>query len=191
MYSEYPNLYKRARQATFLSQEQAAELLDISSESLKLYEGGRRVPSDETVAKMCEVYDVPWLALEHAEATDVLGVLPEVEVKPLPMATLTLTNRLRPMRDVIDNLLRIAEDGRVDESEKDVFEDARALVAEMVAAGLSFLYAPEDVKKERPEAGTSKRSLSQAVRPENDCRNSIAHSREKRKPLFAKGVYAR
>ncbi len=190
MYEEYPNLYQRARKATFLTQEQAAELLDISSESLKLYEGGRRVPPDETVAKMCEVYDVPWLALEHAEATDVLGVLPEVEVKPLPMATLTLTNRLRDAADRLVGLLRIAEDGRIDEDERPEFDEIVRDLRETIAAAYQVIYSAE-TKKERPEAGTSKRSMSRSKNPENDCRNSIAHSREKRKPLFAKGVYAR
>ena len=190
MHSEYPNLYKRARQATFLSQEQAAEALGLSSESLKLYESGRRVPSDETVAKMCEVYDIPWLALEHAEATDVLGVLPEVEVKPLPMATLTLANQLTGAAEQLGELMRIAEDGRIDESERVAFDGIVQHLMDIIASAYQVIFA-EGEKKERPDAPTSKRSLSQAIRPENDCRNSIAHARGKRKPLFAKGVYAR
>ena len=60
MHERYPNLYKRARCATRLTQEGAAELLDISVESIKQYEGGRRVPPDEVVARMVEVYRLPW-----------------------------------------------------------------------------------------------------------------------------------
>ena len=41
MHERYPNLYKRARCATRLTQEGAAGLLDISVESIKQYEGGR------------------------------------------------------------------------------------------------------------------------------------------------------
>ena len=91
----YPNIYQRGRKTTLLTQEEAAERLGISPETLKRYEGGRLTPPDETVARMCEVYGVSWLALEHAQATDRLGILPEVEPKPLPMATISLTNRLR------------------------------------------------------------------------------------------------
>lgn len=47
-----PNLYQRARLSTGMSQERAAELLGLSPESLKQYEGGKTVPKDETVAKM-------------------------------------------------------------------------------------------------------------------------------------------
>ena len=84
----YPNIYQRGRKTTLLTQEEAAERLHISPETLKRYEGGRLTPPDETVARMCEVYGVRWLALEHAKATDRLGILPELETKPLPMATI-------------------------------------------------------------------------------------------------------
>ena len=75
MERKYPNLYQRARLSTGLTQERAAELLGLSPESLKQYEGGKTVPKDETVAKMVEAYSCPWLALEHAQATDTLGVI--------------------------------------------------------------------------------------------------------------------
>ena len=69
----YPNIYQRGRKTTLLTQEEAAERLGISPETLKRYEGGRLTPPDETVARMCEVYGVSWLALEHAKATDRLA----------------------------------------------------------------------------------------------------------------------
>ena len=96
MYPEYPNLYQRARKATYFSQEEAAELLGLSAESMKQYESGRRTPSDDTVHRMAELYNLPWLELEHAKATDRLGVLPDVHIQPLPTASITLANRIRP-----------------------------------------------------------------------------------------------
>ncbi len=68
-----PNLYQRARLSTGMTQERAAELLGLSPESLKQYEGGKTVPKDETVARMVEAYSCPWLALEHAQATGPAG----------------------------------------------------------------------------------------------------------------------
>ena len=190
MYPEYPNLYQRARKATYFSQEEAAERLGLSAESLKQYESGRRVPPDGVVAKMVEVYDLPWLALEHSRATDQLGVLPEVEAKTLPQATIALTNRLRDAADCINGLLRIAEDGMIDESERSEFDVIVQELRESMAAAYQVIYA-EGAKKERPDVGASKRSVSQAVRPENDCKNSIAHSRGNASPVLTKGVYAR
>ena len=189
MYFEYPNLYQRARKATYFSQEEAAELLGLSSESMKQYEGGRRVPSDETVRRMAELYDLPWLELEHAKATDKLGVLPDVHIQPLPTATIALTNRLRDAADCINGLLRIAEDGVIDESERPKFDAIVVELRETIAAAYQVIYSV-DAKKERPETGISKRSVSSG-RPENDCKNSIAYSRGNASPVLAKGAYAR
>ncbi len=159
MAEQYPNMYQRARKATLLTQEEAAECLAISPDTLKRYEGGRLTPSDETVAKMCEVYGIPWLALEHAKATDALGVLPEVEVKPLPMATLALANQLSGAAEQIAELMRIAEDGVIDETERTAFDVIVQGLMKTVAAAYQVIYA--DKKEERPEAGPSKRSVSQ------------------------------
>lgn len=181
MAPQYPNMYQRARKVTLLTQEEAAERLGISAETLKRYEGGRLTPSDETVAKMCSVYGVPWLALEHAKATDRLGVLPEVEPKPLPMATISLTNRLRDAADRLAGLLRIAEDGVIDDAERPEFDDIVQDLRETIAAAYQVIYA--DAKKERPEAGTSKRSVSQRKTPENHCKAIVPQKQRNVKAL--------
>ena len=177
----YPNMYQRARKVTLLTQEEAAERLHISPETLKRYEGGRLTPPDETVARMCEVYGVSWLALEHAKATDRLGILPEVEPKPLPMATISLTNRLRDAADRLAGLLRIAEDGVIDDAERPEFDDIVQDLRETIAAAYQVIYA--DAKKERPEAGTSKRSVSQRKTPENHCKAIVPQKKRNVKAL--------
>lgn len=153
-----PNLYQRARLSTGMSQERAAELLGLSPESLKQYEGGKTVPKDETVAKMVEVYHLPWLALEHAQATDTLGVLPEVEPRPLPMASIALRNRLHDATGRLDALLRIAEDGIIDNTERPEFDDIVEELRETMAAIYQVIYSGDDAKKERPDTAMSKRS---------------------------------
>lgn len=174
MAPQYPNIYQRARKTTLLTQEEAAERLDISPETLKRYEGGRLTPSDETVARMCEIYGTDWLALEHAKATDALGVLPDgVGAKSLMQSAIALINRLRPVHDSIGSLLQIVEDGRVDESEEDRYEQIRAFIAANVAAELDLLYATEDAKKERPDVAASKRPASRRGNSENYCKNIV------------------
>ena len=169
----YPNIYQRARKVTLLTQEEAAERLHISPETLKRYEGGRLTPPDETVARMCEIYGVSWLALEHAKATDRLGILPELEPKPLPMATISLTNRLRDAADRLAGLLRIAEDGVIDDAERPEFDNIVQDLRETIAAAYQVIYA-DGAKKERPEAGTSKRCRPQSRSSENHCKHSIS-----------------
>lgn len=151
-----PNLYQRARLSTGMSQERAAELLGLSPESLKQYEGGKTVPKDETVAKMVEVYHLPWLALEHAQATDTLGVVPEVTPRPLPMASIALRNRLQDATGRLDALLRIAEDGVIDEAERPEFDSIVVELRETMAAIYQVIYS--GAKRERPDTAMSKRS---------------------------------
>lgn len=158
MERECPNLYKRARLSAGLTQEAAAERLDLSPESMKQYEGGHRVPPDDVVARMVEVYRLPWLALEHSQATDTLGVLPEVEPRPLPMASIALRNRLHDATGRLDALLRIAEDGVIDDTERPEFDDIVSELRETMAAIYQVIYSGDDAKKERPDGGTSKRS---------------------------------
>lgn len=178
MAPQYPNIYQRARKTTLLTQEEAAARLDISAETLKRYEGGRLTPSDETVAKMCDAYGARWLALEHAKATDTLGVLPDgAEPKSLMQSAISLINRLRPVHESMGSLLQIVEDGRVDETEEEQYEQIRAFIAANVAAELALLYATEDgAKKERPEAATSKRSSFQHYTG-NDCKSILPQTR--------------
>ena len=176
----YPNIYQRGRKTTLLTQEEAAERLHISPETLKRYEGGRLTPPDETVARMCEVYGVSWLALEHAKATDRLGILPELEPKPLPMATISLTNRLRDAADRLAGLLRIAEDGVIDDAERPEFDNIVQDLRETIAAAYQVIYA--DAKKERPEAATSKRPRSQR-NSENHCKAIVPQKKRNVKAL--------
>lgn len=175
----YPNMYQRARKVTLLTQEEAAERLHISPETLKRYEGGRLTPPDETVARMCEVYGARWLALEHAQATDRLGILPDgIEAKSLMQSAISLINRLRPVHESMGSLLQIVEDGQVDETEEERYEQIRAFIAANVAAELELLYATEDSsKKERPEVAASKRSSFQGRSLENHCTNSISQKK--------------
>lgn len=175
----YPNIYQRGRKTTLLTQEEAAERLHISPETLKRYEGGRLTPPDETVARMCEVYGARWLALEHAKATDRLGILPDgIEAKSLMQSAISLINRLRPVHESMGSLLQIVEDGQVDETEDAQYEQIRAFIAANVAAELELLYATEDsAKKERPEAGTSKRSRPQSRSSENHYKHSISQKK--------------
>lgn len=186
MPGNYRNPYQRARLAAGLTQERAAELLEISPESIKAYEGGLRVPPDQTVLRMVEGYDAPELALEHASATDVLGVLGDAPVRPLPLAAIALANRLRAASGMLASLLEIAEDGRIDEDERPVFNEIVEELRSIMTAARQVIYSPESAKKDRPEAATSKRS-SQSAGSETQCKRIISQPGGKNKPLFAEG----
>ena len=190
MLTNGPNIYQAARKESCLTQEQAAERLDVSETTVKAWEQGARVPDNETVARMAELYGTPWLALEHLRsAGGALGVLPEVTVQSLPTAAITLINRVLDFaeRHRDRQLLRIAEDGVIDEKERPDFDAIVQDLDGIVGAALQVKYtsdAPPETKKERPEAGTSKRSGS-ANFSASDCRNIISHRQRIARASFA------
>lgn len=185
MPENYTNIYQSARGTTRYTQEQAAELLDISVESVKAYENDLRLPPNLTVVRMAQIYNAPWLALEHLAATAApLGVLPEVRVQGLPTAVISLINRAADFRDHHRQLLRIAEDGVIDESERALFEDITGELEELISAALSVIYPMEAQKKTAPTCeGTSKR-FGPRISPRNDCKNIIAHQVQIAQEIF-------
>ena len=159
MLTNGPNIYQAARKESCLTQEQAAERLEVSETTVKAWEQGARVPDNETVAKMVEVYHLPWLALEHAQATDTLGVMPEVTPRPLPMASIALRNRLKDATGRLDALLRIAEDGVIDETERPEFDEIVAELRETMAAIYQVIYSGASGAKKRTPRGGNLRAF--------------------------------
>lgn len=187
MPGEYLNPYQKARKTTCLTQEQAAERLGLSAESLKQYELGKRVPSNSVVWQMVQIYDTSWLALEHLRDTsEALGVLPEVTVQSLPTAAIQLINRVLDFADRHRDrqLLRIAEDGVIDDAERPEFDDIVRDLDGIVGAALQVKFTP-GIKKGRLDVGASKRQ-DLRLASEIDRKNNIPHMRAGRKHNFAR-----
>lgn len=187
MPGEYLNPYQKARKTTCLTQEQAAERLGLSTESLKQYELGKRVPANAVVWQMVQIYDTSWLALEHLRDTsEALGVLPEVTVQSLPTAAIQLINRVLDFADRHRDrqLLRIAEDGVIDEEERPEFDDIVRDLDGIVGAALQVKFTP-GIKKGRLDVGASKRQ-DLGLASEIDRKNNIPHMRAGRKHNFAR-----
>lgn len=187
MPGEYLNPYQKARKTTCLTQEQAAERLGLSTESLKQYELGKRVPANAVVWQMVQIYDTSWLALEHLRDTsEALGVLPEVTVQSLPTAAIQLINRVLDFADRHRDrqLLRIAEDGVIDEAERPEFDDIVRDLDGIVGAALQVKFTP-GIKKGRLDVGASKRQ-DLGLASEIDRKNNIPHMRAGRKHNFAR-----
>ena len=187
MPGEYLNPYQKARKTTCLTQEQAAERLGLSAESLKQYELGKRVPANAVVWQMVQIYDTSWLALEHLRDTsEALGVLPEVTVQSLPTAAIQLINRVLDFADRHRDrqLLRIAEDGVIDDAERPEFDDIVRDLDGIVGAALQVKFTP-GIKKGRLYVGASKRQ-DLRLASEIDRKNNIPHIRAGRKHNFAR-----
>lgn len=192
MTGSVPNIYRRARHTTPYTQEQAAEYLFVSDRTVKAWENGERVPDDETVRRMAEIYERPQLLLEHALTTDsILGVLPgSICIQSLPTAVLALINRTTALTEDYRKLMTIAEDGVIDEAERPTFDTITADIQSVIAAAYQVIYAvdPEgqSIKKDRVVAGTTTQSMFPGRKAKNDCTSIVAHRPAERKDIFCR-----
>lgn len=117
---ESQNIYKNARKSAGFTQEKASQLLNVSVDSLRDYEQSQRpVPSDVASA-MCDVYQAPYLAVQHLRLTSDLGkrVVPEIQLKDLPEAVLGVLAAVQRFCAKREAMVEIAADGQIAESEQ-------------------------------------------------------------------------
>ena len=114
------NIYKNARKSAGMTQEKAAQLLNVSVDSLRDYEQSQRpVPSDVASA-MCDVYQAPYLAVQHLRRSSELGkrVVPEIQLKDLPEAVLSVLAAVQRFIVKRDAMIEIVADGKIEENEQ-------------------------------------------------------------------------
>ena len=142
MQGENRNIYQTARKAAGYTQEAAAELLALRVESIRAYETGIRVPGNETVERMVEVYNTQHLAYQHLKATNALmsRVVPALEERSLTEAAVRLVNRMNRMirTDAGSRLLEITEDGEVTGDEVVDVKEIAADLHELIKAAMEM-----------------------------------------------------
>lgn len=188
MSENYPTIYQKARKTARMTQEQAAEALHVSLETVKAWEQGQRTPNNAAVMFMCEAYQTPWLALDHLRQTaDMLQVLPsDIKLQELPTAAITLYNRVMAFANKYrrtEQLLEIAEDGAIDAGERDLFSQIVEDLDGIISAALQIKYA-EGIKNDRLTAGTVRRSDPRG-KLSNECTIIIAGPAENASPNFS------
>lgn len=148
MPAEYRNIYQTARKAAGLTQEAAAERLDISVESIRAYERGLRIPPNDVVARMAVTYNNIALGYEHVRSTDDLmaSIVPQLEQRSMMEVVVRLYNRMNRFasRRQVDRLLEMAEDGRIDAEEQEEFTAILEDIREIVQIGLELEVTSRD-----------------------------------------------
>jgi len=137
------NIYKTARRAAGLTQEQAAEQLYISVRSLAEYEAGRTTPPDDVACRMIDVYGDRSLAYMHLKQSTEVGrrFLPDLHILDLPRSVLKLQKEVKDITDINHQMIDVACDGVVDTHEQETWQNVIKELMEMVAAGLSVVFA--------------------------------------------------
>lgn len=185
---DYGLLLKSARESRGMTQEQASAKVGVSVDTWYAYEANIRLPQPETVSRICTVLDAGWLAWYFQEARNGdINVLPAAKARRLPTAVLTLLNRVMAFSEHsrARELMEIAEDGVIDDAERSLYNDIVAELDGIVEAALAVKYPVTDTKKERPEAGTSKRSV-QGLRRELSHKNYNTRAAVRARPNLAK-----
>lgn len=143
MVQEYRNIYQLAREGTNFTQEKSSELLNISVDSLRAYEGGKRVPPENIVINMCKLYNRPYLVLQHYQTNTLIGkeVFSKVQVKQLAEAVLAFLDKCENLGNIRALMIKISCDGVIDESEREDWNKVMLEVNNFVAAGIALKFA--------------------------------------------------
>ena len=174
------NIYKMARREAGYTQEAAAEVLDISVESVRAYETYHRMPPNDVVERMVICFNAPQLAYQHLHETTglVSRIIPHLEQRNILEVAIRIYNRMRSFDQdaCLDRLMSIAEDGQIDDSERPEFDIIIGELRNIIQSGLELeIFCSPDpaMKKGRPVAGTTKRPV-QGLTPGNDCKSILA-----------------
>ena len=190
MPEDYSNIYKIARRAAGFTQESAAEQLEISVDSVRAYETYQRTPPNEIVERMVICFHAPQLAYQHLHETTglVSRIIPQLEQRSILEVAIRIYNRMRNFSQdsCLERLMAIAEDGRIDDTERPEFDEIIAELRSIIQSGLELeiFCSPEPAaKKERPEAATSRRSV-QGLASENNCKSILTQPGRNASPSF-------
>lgn len=136
------NIYQIARKARGLTQEQAAERLFLSVDSIRQYENDGRVPTNDTVTRMAELYENAWLALQHLKQSEPIinDILPSVEARGLLEAVNLMSIAVEDFMEDYGALVRMSVDGKIDELERPQFESIMQKVNKVTQATLALQY---------------------------------------------------
>lgn len=129
-------IYKICREQAGYTQEQAAELLHISVRMLCRYESGEAMVPNDVADGMVRLYNDNFLAVEHLRRGSELAarLLPPVDRCSIQTGAMRLFNRMGNFLSKRPDLqlLQIAEDGIIDETERqeldEILDDLEELV---------------------------------------------------------------
>ena len=140
------NIAKIGRNIAGMTQERWAEALGYSVRTVAAWELGEQQPAGEAVIRMVDVTGHQVLAYWYlVDSLGTQNIIPDVEVQALPQAVLSLLRRLRDFgrKERLDELIDIAEDGRIDQTEREAYDDIMEELDAIIQAAMALRFAKE------------------------------------------------
>ena len=137
------NIYKTARKVAGLTQDRWAEAVGVSVDSIRGYESGAVIPTDDTVRAMAEISGLSPLAYWHLCRKSELAseTLPEVEQLPLPQAVIQLLCAIADFKEMHGGLLELAADGKITPTEVGIWTDILARLDRIIQTAIQVKVA--------------------------------------------------
>lgn len=150
------------------TQAGAAEVLDVDTATLGRWERGETVPSNHKVRLMAQVYNAPLLMHNYCAYACPIGFgrVKPLDDRPIERTAISLHKYARQMDELLDGLLDILANGRVDPDE---IEDFYGIIGKFQAVGRRInalsIYA-EQKKGERDNGGREQHQDADQIKPD-------------------------
>ena len=148
MQASQRNICRIGRKAAGMTQERWAEALDISTETVRGYEAGEFMPSDDIALRMADAAGMPVLSHWHLlnKSAVARDLLPDVPLLSLSLAVVQLLRAISRFTAAhrSDQLLEMAADGRIDGSERLDYQDILDELQDITTAAWALRYAREE-----------------------------------------------
>ena len=137
--------FKIARENSGFTQEYAAELLEVSTTTIVNYEGNKIKNHDESlICKMMNLYKARWIGYAFLQKSQVgMLILPEIDICDLANGVLHFQKETRDLKSVEYDMIDIAADGKIDESEKTRWTNVVKEIMDVCASSLTLALATD------------------------------------------------
>ena len=153
---ENKSVYMIAREKNGLTRERASEKIDgISASRLEKLENGRTTMQPEDVVMLARAYKDPMLCNYYCTHECAIGKrkTPQLEEKELPQIAIELVNTVSRLHQHKDEILQIAEDGRVSEDEYENFTSLKETINKLIVSAQTLdLWLEKEIAQGRVDA---------------------------------------
>lgn len=174
---------KKARKDAGMTQERAAEALNVSVRTYAKYESGEILPGDDMVASMMQVFENPCLGYAYLSKESAVGrmILPKIGKLPgVAAGAMQYHVALADANSDCIRLERICCDDKITMAEERDLSPIVEKIFDLAGKGLTlYLTCPKRTQKKEPLGG-NRTALMREVNKKDKSTDIVARSEESR-----------